>query len=47
MSFLFDFLNKKFEKLILPYDLIGEDSIEGDSEKKLFIDSMRNEDEQI
>ena len=47
MSFLFDFLNKKFEKLLLPYDLIGEEDIEGDSEKKLFIDSMRNEGEQI
>ena len=40
ISILFDFLNKKFEKLILPYDLEEGEENEGE-EKKLFVESLK------
>ena len=41
ISFLFDFLNKKLEKLIFPYDLIEEEN--DVKEERLFSDSQKNE----
>ena len=41
ISFLFDFLNKKLEKLIFPYDLIEEEN--DVKEERLFADSQKNE----
>ena len=40
ISFLFDFLNKKFEKLLLSYDSEETEENEGE-EKKLFEESLR------
>ena len=40
MSILFDFLNKKCEKLIFPYDSIEGGEFEEKEEKKLFVDSQ-------
>ena len=41
ISFLFDFLNKKLEKFIFPYDLIEEEN--DVKEERLFSDSQKNE----
>ena len=42
VSFLFDFLNKKFEKLIFPYDSTEEEENEN-TDGRLFVDSQKNE----